>query len=476
MLNVSIKKIRIVLWSLLGVAIIFIGWKGVVPSGEITYTTDLNSSNDFIGKVEPETRVKENKSEIVGNPVYFSLRTPRNFRTAKVEITYKNKDVDLIEAGLLVDEKLWRYKTRPLENRKLDELSRQWHTLFRNDLIFLQKEKNFSSVEDFLKNMPPTEKVAIYNYNPDKRFVLSDYTATDSEQTLTTTLRGNHQIYTYIKKEKLDFSFSFRDINQNRDEDSVDINLYSEDRLIDSKHVPDDGITSDRGEETEIEPVDLEASGLSEGVYKIEVKANDDILIDRIRTGQKKLSFSGQVRIASNGESGQKIYTTGEEVSAKIFDPADLQSLTIGNDNQKRELDIQEAYKRYSLSLKSCDPCEAGIKNGGINLFSNGVFSFSKDSVLDPSFPRLGPGFNPEQQDIKYVLARYNPPRETESGYKRASAEFDLSRGYKEEGKYKFMISAPGLKVEDDINDFLKIKRIRIKLTGKSLWEKVDIN
>jgi len=60
-------------------------------------------------------------------------------------------------------------------------------------------------------------------------------------------------------------------------------------------------------------------------------------------------------------------------------------------------------------------------------------------------------------------LAKYESPQE-EDGWKINSAEFNLDQAYQEKGKYSFLISIPGLKADDDINDGLEIGDIRVDL------------
>jgi len=375
----------------------------------------------------------------------------------------------------LADGRLWRYKTQPMENMVVDEWSQKWHTLSKEDLLLVEKDKQFSSVENFLNDPPPVSRIATYNYKLNKKFVLPDYSATTSDQVLNTDLLGDYQFFTYIKNEELNFNLTFRDRNRNKDKDPVDINLYFRDELVDSWHLEDDGVSRDTGNFSEPKSVKLRVPDLEEGVYKIEVKANDDIVTERIKTSQQKLSFLNKIRLADTVEGEQNIYTTGEEISAKVFDPAHLQTVPVKRGDKLDQLNINETYKRFSLNRDICSPCRLSPETGGISLFSNGVFSFDKGSLIDPSTTQVTPGFDPEKRDIKYILARYNPPKR-EGKYKKATAEFDLTRGYKENNKYKFMISVPGLKAEDGIKDSIKIKKIKVKLQGRSLWGLVNSN
>ena len=100
----------------------------VVPSGKITYVYDFKKDNYFISKLTPDARVEErqnNKQKIIGDPVYFSLRTPRRFNKAKLTLKYKRckqepqcapANLPIIEVGALVDKTVWRYDLEPIEN------------------------------------------------------------------------------------------------------------------------------------------------------------------------------------------------------------------------------------------------------------------------------------------------------------------------------------------------------------------------
>ncbi len=54
-----------------------------------------------------------------------------------------------------------------------------------------------------------------------------------------------------------------------------------------------------------------------------------------------------------------------------------------------------------------------------------------------------------------------------------ATVELDIKHAYREDGKYSFMISVPGLKAEDKVNDNLEIYSLEVKLSGRTLWEKI---
>jgi len=86
-----------------------------------------------------------------------------------------------VEAGVSTDGRTWQYNLQPLYNSKIEDLMKRWNEIGRNfhfnppgeaatlrrgdDLILLQRNKVYSSVDEFLKNPPAMNKVALYNYD-----------------------------------------------------------------------------------------------------------------------------------------------------------------------------------------------------------------------------------------------------------------------------------------------------------------------
>ena len=138
-------------------------------------------------------------------------------------------------------------------------------------------------MEDFLNNLPDPKEIALYNYNLNFDYLMPDYKPAGKETEINYPLRGDYQFYSYLKNEDLDLIFSFEDLNKNKGGDPVDLSLYYKNKLIDSRRLDDDGVTSDGGEKNAERELRLKNSGLPEGIYKIEVKTGDDIVTTKIK-------------------------------------------------------------------------------------------------------------------------------------------------------------------------------------------------
>lgn len=466
-MNNKVLKIRIILWSVLAIVVLWLFYLGIVPSGKITYTYKPCVNDYFIKKFTPAERVecKDNILKIKGDPAYFSLKTPRRFETAKVSIKFNDKnlgDHPLVEMGILADKLVWQYDLKPVVNKILDYLIDNWEVIREGQAVFLQKEKKYKSINEFLKNLPPKDEIATYNYDLKYNYLLADYKASDG-LAINQSLRGPYKFYTYLKNEALDYKFSFLDLNKNKDKDDIEINLYFKDNLIDSQSLTDDGNSSDNGMASSEKTAVFKISDLPEGVYSFEVKANDDIVTKKIETKQSKLSFINKIWLLKFNGGGDELVTDANKINAQTINPGNLQTIEI-NDGK---LDINEAYKQFSLNAEE-GVKDIKLKKDDIILSGDGVFAFSRSEFLNSALKQINENYNPNDKAINYIIANYEQPA-INNDEKTAVAEFDLTRAYNENNKYNFLISVPGLRAENETNNSMAINEVIIELQGKSL-------
>jgi len=474
-------KIRIFLWSILAAVIAVLLYLGIVPFGKISYVYRFDRTSEFIGALTPKERVNDAQypNTMLGDPVYFTLHTPRSFDWALVHLRYKNINHDnlanpIIELGPLVDKISWRYDLRPVENKLIDSMDLVWEKVTSGDLVLLQKEKRFASVDDFLGALNEIDlaKVAVYNYNLETDYLLRDYKASTRNLVIDRAMRGAYQFYTYIDKENLNFDFEFGDLNKNRDSDPIEVRLFRNNELIETRQLEDDGNRSDDGFENEIRKLNFTVFDLETGVYKLELKANDDIVTEKIVTKQNKLAFVNGVRLHDVGNSDITIFTDSKKIQSKTIYPSSLQTIKIGN----FELQLTETYKQFETSVVRATSTDELTKilleKDGVFLNGNGVFSYTTESLINPSIKKIDNNIDVRNDGIEYVLARYQAPI-VEDDWKTASVAVDLSSAYREKQRYSFLVSIPGLKTDDGIDDGIIIDEVRIDLTGWSLVSRI---
>ena len=462
---------RIFIWLILAVFIAWLLNQAVVPTGKISFIHNFESENYFIKSLTPKDRVREpqaGEQKITGNPVYFALRTPRTFDRAKVTISFKNpNNLPLIELGVLADNKVWRYRMEPLENIALDRLIKQWPAIREGDTILLQRNKKFFSLKDFLGKQPPADEIAFYNYQSPLAFKLNDYRPSQATTTIEIPIRGAYQFYTYLDNETLDYTFTARDLNQNKDADPVVLKLFRGQTMLAQSTLPDDGTANDGGVTSAARSLRMLKPKLDAGAYKIELISNDDIITERIETKQNKLAFINRLWLADGAKTPLKLFTDSSKISAQTINPASLQDIKVGENN----LSIKETYRQFAVENQA-GLIEATVKKSDVIMSGDGLFSFSKIQFFNPDRQKFNSRLDLDKRGINYVLAKYQPPKST-GEWQTASAEFDLKNAYREFYKYNFIISVPDLSAEDRVNDSLIINEIRVDLTGTSLWQKL---
>lgn len=462
-------KLRVFLWAILTGIIGWILYMGIVPFGKISYIYDLKKPSYFIKKITPEDRVEiasQRSQKITGDPVYFSLWTPRRFNTATITLKYKNKSTwPIVETGVLVDKKLWRYDLRPIENVIIDKLMLEWSAVREGDVVLLQKSNTYKTIEDFLNSNINAEEIALYNYELKNNFVLSDYKPDKKDKVINSGLRGHWQILTYIKDEDLDFKFNLINLNKNKDQDDLDFNIYYDGELIDSYHVDDAGGSGDHGEMHNIGEKEIKLSNLPEGVYKIELKANDDVVTEKIITKQSKFVFENKIWLFG-GSDKISLFTDSSSIGAQTSNPGSLQKIKVN----KNILGVDKTYKQFSLKLDG-QLDNVSLEKSDVILSGDGMFSFDKNNFFNPNFKKINKDFE-INSDIKYILAKYSQSNEID-GWRQAQATFDISNAYREFYKYSFLVSVPGLRADDEIDDYMEIDEIRVDLEGTSLFQKI---
>jgi hypothetical protein len=462
------KALRLVWIATLIVVIFVLAYLKLVPSGKITYIKKQGQYNDFISNLTPADRMSGNK--MIGDPAYFSLRVPRRFEKARVTFKFKNNSTkSIINAGVLMDKKVWNYDLKPLSNSVIDKLLSEWDAVRSGELLFLQREKKFGSVEEFLKNLPNQEKIASYNYSPKVKFSLPDYKPAKQKTTLCRPIQGAYQFYTYIKDEDLSFDFSFEDLNKNEDADGVDVLVYYNNQEIYKDALPDDG-----GSKRNLK---LSLSSLPEGVYKIGLRANNDIVTRTITTAQSKIAFINKVALADAPElsCGRNLFTNSKKIQAMTILSDRLGQIKIhqmSGSAFSQIIELSETYKQFSSKDILPAFSEVVMPSDGITISGDGLFALSADHFFNPEIKKVDENFDADREGVDFIIAKYAPPI-ADGEWSIATADFDLANAYKENNKHSFLISVPGLRAEDSAGAGVEIGDVKIELEGVSLLKKV---
>lgn len=440
----------------------FLLYKNIVPWGRFRVEYKFSKqAHPFFSVLRPNERVGNIAAMDEGNyqiikkePVYFDIETPRKFKNVLMDIEYKfsewqRKDYDF-KIGLLADKNNWQFTLEPLENSKMSRLLNDWDNFRQGNTVFMQGIRRYGSIEEFLNNLPNRENFAVYNYELDGELKLADYKGQNEDLEIGSILKGYHQFYTYVKDEPLEFVFEF-ECKDARQAGGV-VNLYYGKSLVLTENLWQ--------EERCLDKASLVKENLREGVYKIEIKINDDVAIKKIKTKQEFLSFINKVNFKEikDGYKPVELYTNSETLKAASSIKEGLQDIKAGDNTYG----LNELFKQFLFDKYSRDNffmfgqknslAKISLKRDNIIIQGAGLFSFSKESFINPGISSLE---NMEDfSDLQYVIAEYDEPEVLKDGWKSAKALFDLQDIARDRNKYNFILSISGI-------EELHIRKIR---------------
>ncbi|HPY08532.1 MAG: hypothetical protein ACOX0H_03155 [Patescibacteria group bacterium] len=454
----------------------------IVPFGHISYRKDftriLQSGKGFIYNFTPVERVSDenNRPRLIGDPVYFSVFTPRTFTKAKLTLSYYSNLTDqtpIIEAGVLVDKQVWRYDLQPLKNQILDDLKNTWFKIEQDNLVLLQKNKNYESLDQFLIALENndlkdcssgvTTCLATYNFNPNYQFKSTKSKATATN--LDIALRGNHVLWLYLNDGAWQFKTNFSAYSPETKNSPLKLILTKDQEVI--KEVIIEGEKVD-WQNQKSQTLNLEGN-FSAGLYKLEIKISDDVIIDNIYSSSGLMVFTHKFWPVSASDE-IKVFTEANYLQVKALDPANLQDIYFG----EQSFTVSAPYEQFEYVVSGNDLKEIKFAKADLILENNGVFSLSAEDYFNPLLKKVDRHFV-LADDLEYVIFDYQTPSldVKDRQLNIASAEFRTKGTYREKGKYSFMLSIPGLKTENGEDDYLEIKEIKIEFTGRSLWQKI---
>jgi hypothetical protein len=467
------KYIRIVLISIPIIVLLYLFNKQFPLNGRLEIIYDFKKPNAFIGSLNPKGRLSNIKKSggdyfqiMISDPVYFDLELPANYSKATVELKYKSENQEVIEIGGLANKDIWNFQSKPIQNIIIDGLIDEWHKIEQGDTVFLQKEEKYSSIDSFLKELPRIDEIAIFNYDLPYDYVYPDYKKSDEYLEINYQLRGKHSFYTYLGDgEDMDFSFWLYDVNEHQGSDNGQIEIYRGSKLIKKYVILDDGIVDENEKRTVLGEWKVNFSDGS-GVYKVNFLLTDDILINKIRTKQKLITFTDKLNFYSQKTLESPINLFSNSSLIKVATNHTLGFQVVKIDGQ--ELAIEDLNVEYS---KYVEPTEHGynieIPKGNIMFSGDALFSFGEEHFFDPRVKILDK--EDKLSGTGYIIADYRSPT-LSNGWSVGKAILDLPTFYKEKNKIRLMISAPNL---DKNRGEIKISEIKIMLEAKPFILKV---
>lgn len=474
----KIRKIRlflIIMWLLSAGLIV---WFKVLPLGHITYSKNyfndfrLLGGKGFISLLTPVDRlIKNSKSQIIGDPVYFSIFTPRTFNEVKLIITYRSTLTDktpILETGILVDKIAWRYKMAPLQNNIIDNLT-DWFSLRAGNLLVLQRKNIFKDTSSALNYLQGSSEVAWYNAPElSEKSTVKKSLAVYPFQIIDTPLRGTHQFY-FVGNNKMakEIRLLFSDLNLNSDNDNISISIYDGSCKIYSTQIIDG---FDDKTNAKLRTLDFEFKvpelGLENKLYKLEIKAGDDVVIDKILSAPSALNAIHRLQLATSNNKPLTFWTNSSFLQVTATDPSGRQIINFDGHDFK----LEEAYQQFEINSNNQNTKEIKITKSDLILENSSTFAFSKSSLLDVDSKQIDRHFLLDNQ-TQFIVASYTAPEILEDGWRRATVTLNTKDAYREKGKYNFIISVPGLSLVKEGG--VEIASIKAEFFGRNILDKL---
>jgi len=273
--------------------------------------------------------------------------------------------------------------------------------------------------------------------------------------------------YFYLSGSTLDLSGVITDRNDNKDSDDSEFLLFTNNRQVASVKIPDNRPEKEEGGDLSApQSFQISRSDLSPGLYRLEFRASDDLLLSNLSVNSAYLSAINKIWI--EGGSPVNLLTDAAYLQIKALDPAVLQAVNFG----QTAMDVTEIYHQYEIKNKQSGPHDISLVSGGLILENNGVFALTASTLINPDYPRLD-RFAPLTGKLDYILADYQPTITLADAWFKSSLDFAVADFYRENNQYSLILSAPGLKLDSGAGGLVEIKEIKIRFYGKSLPEKI---
>lgn len=324
----------------------------------------------------------------------------------------------------------------------------------------------YQSVDDFLSNPPPFDRVAVLDYDLPTDLKIAGYQQSEEKRKISSSLRGKHEIATYIGEgEILSFSFRIQSINRHAGEDVISLALKKGDQIITKQetvlHSP--AVPGIPSEET---VVDLSRQGLPEGRYTITISAPDDVFIKEIITSQKLLMLKGRIYLTDNDEystvvgkgpfSPTTLYTDSTAIIADTSHEKGFQTVNVN----KRPLAITEKNADYRLEGLT-GISNLSVPSNDLRIRGDGYFAFSREEMFDiPSdFDVFSEKSDPKDYD--FIIGKYVSPI-ANGDWLVAETTVTVPELYTQNDIVSMFIDFPGLP-ENQRNMY--VKSVKVELT-----------
>lgn len=419
--------------------------------------------------------------ELLSGLVYFTAEIPWSKNTSTVNVQVRFRDGFPENQEFILGAKTgpgWNHSWKTIYSPFYEVLSSDaFGSLELDDEVIyslnanLTEESSAVSVSEWVETeMPPGSTLA-----SDIPIDLKEENQVEYEEgevIVNTTLRGSHTFYTYAKG-LFNMTLTKQDANWYDGADVLEINVFdSNESLVGSTMISDDGESAGTAEAGPLQEERFVIPGLSEGVYRIELRdlsEGADIRILELTLNQKKLAADKSLFIISPAE----IYFKTERRMVIRFlthHTESLQDLTLKGEDREEIVKITETGIWHDITVEP-GAYIIHVPKGDVIIQANTYFSFSQDALFLPKRFEIVP----LQYDLDWLKTNADfaaVPRVASAadGWKTAGTSWPVEDLFIEDGKAVFVFNIPHLTKEEHENATVAVDWIKIKVTKPAFW------
>ncbi|MFH1536913.1 MAG: hypothetical protein ABID45_02935 [Patescibacteria group bacterium] len=440
----------------------------IAPTGKMNLSYNYSTSPDFISVFDPagrawgrELNIKSNEyyQRIMAEPVYFHVETPRSFNTAKVTLEYRNPEQNIVELGINKAGE-GNYEIKPIENKLIDNSLWEKTIDEEQNIILLQKEKKYESINEFLENYQVNpedpDQIATYHYSLKPEVKIPDYIPQNYSKKIQTNLVGTHEMLFYVQDEDMNLDLNFTNTSTKDETKPISIKIKKDDIEILSEAV-------------ENYKHSINLTNLASGVYSINIISSEHVILDNINTNLQKIITKEKI-YPDQSEDLVEIYTNSIDLNFRTWITSGLQELYVNDDIVSINKVQRLINWREQDDEEYNNPKQITIPKGNVEIIGDGYFALDQNMYFNP-YPNIDRLFYyTDIEDYDFLIAsNYQTPIKKISNI-TTTTEFDLYGVAGDRKNLDFVLSAPGL---DDVNEDILVYKINIELTRENLWKRL---
>ncbi len=254
----------------------WLAWNNLPPSGRLVVVGRTAEPSGFFGGFTPLDRAVPTRaddawfSDVVSEPVYFNLATPRFFDTMRVRVRYQG-DQPYLALGARTDRQAWAFDLKPIDLPMLDRSG--WPARQDGPLRVYERTASGRSAADILSGS--SDRAAVIGIDPVRWGLRLPPLKKEQPIEASVSYPGARKMYVYAQGGPFELSLGLRGPAKA----AAKVSLVRDGETLLSRTHAGDGT------------VDLTLSGARPGLYRVDLEAPGTVTLVGIRTPHQRIAL-----------------------------------------------------------------------------------------------------------------------------------------------------------------------------------------